>query len=72
MDLKKVLVEKLKDKGMDIAEDAAKDVIEAVFETAEEVVKETENKYDDLLMAAFPAAKAALLELADKIDGEEG
>ena len=72
MDLKKKVVEKLKAKGMDIAEDLAMDVIDVAFEVAEEAIKESENKYDDMLLPAMPLAKSKLHELADKIDGEEG
>ena len=72
MNVKELLVAKLKDKGLTVAEDFAMEIIDAVFETAEEVVKQTENPYDDMLIAAFPAAKGKLKELADKIDGEEG
>lgn len=71
MDLKKELVEELKKKGINIAEDAVMHLIDAVFEIGERAVVASENKYDDLLLAAFPAGKKALKDLADKIDGEK-
>ena len=61
-----------KDKGLDLAEEAAKLVAISVIDWAEESVKLSENKYDDLAIAILPSIKAELLKLADKIDGEEG
>jgi len=68
----KSLGDLLKEKGLDVAEDAAKLVVEAVFEFAEEAVKKTENKYDDVALAILPVVKPIVLDLVDKIDGEEG
>ena len=69
---KKALVEMLKAKGLDIAEDALKDVVEVVFEIAEEAVKQSENKYDDLLLAILPQVKPLILKAIDKLDKQEG
>lgn len=69
---KKALVEILKAKGLDIAEEALGEAIEALFEVAEEVVKQTENKYDDLLLAILPQVKPLILKAIDKIDGQVG
>ena len=68
----KSLVELLKEKGLDVAEDSAKMIIEAVFEFAESAVAKTENKYDDMLLAAIPLLKPMVLGLVDKIDGKVG
>ena len=66
------LVEKLKAKGLDIAEDAAEHVVESVFDWVEEGVVETPNQYDNLLLAVIPSIKKIALDQVDKIDGEEG
>ena len=71
MDFKKLL-EALKGKGLDLAEDAAKVVVIEVLEFVEKEVTESENKYDDILLAVLPAVKAVLLAQIDKIDGEVG
>lgn len=71
-ELEKELIEGFKDRGIDIAEEALKIVIEEVLEYASKKVLETENKFDDMLLAVMPIVKKELLKLVDKIDGEEG
>lgn len=66
------LVEMLKLKGLDIAEEALKDVVEAVFQVAEEAVKASENKYDDLLLVILPQVKPLVLAAIDKLDKQVG
>lgn len=64
----KALVEKLKAKGLDVAEEAAKVIVEETFAwVAEEAVK-SENKIDDLLVAIIPVIKPHVLAAVDKID----
>lgn len=70
--MEKSLSELLKEKGLDIAEDAAKAIVEAVFQLAEEAVKKSSNKYDDMLLAALPLVKPVVLEYVDKIDKKVG
>ena len=68
----KALVEKLKSKGLDVAEEAAKVIVEETFTwVAEEAIK-SENKIDDLLVAIIPVVKPHVLSAVDKIDGHEG
>ena len=43
----KALAEKLKARGLDVAEDVATEVLGAVFEFFEESAVLSENKYDD-------------------------
>lgn len=69
---KAALVAILKAKGLDIAEEALKDAMEAVLMVAEEVVRKSENKYDDLLLVILPQIKPYLLEAIDKLDGQQG
>ena len=60
----------LKVKGLELAEEQVKMLIEGLFEVAEEVINESENKYDDMVKASFPLVKGLLLGLVDKIDGK--
>lgn len=64
------LVEKLKARGLDVAEEAAKVIVEEVLDWADESVKLSETKFDDLALPFIPQLKAAALGLVDKIDGE--
>lgn len=63
---------KLKGRGLDLAEDAAKIVAEEVIAWAKESVVLTENKFDDMLLAAFPLIEGSMKEAIDKIDGKVG
>jgi hypothetical protein len=65
-----LLIEALKEKGLDIAEDAAKLVVVEVLNFVEKQVIASENKYDDLLLAVLPTVKTLILAQIDKIDGE--
>ena len=71
MDLK-VLADKLKEQGLDLAEDGAKLVVDSVFAWLSEEVIKSENKYDDLLLAILPVLKPLVDKAVDKIDGEVG
>jgi hypothetical protein len=66
------LIEALKAKGLDVAEDLAKMVVIETLAFVEREVVESENKYDDLLLAVLPTVKDLLLKQIDKIDGEVG
>jgi hypothetical protein len=66
------LLEKLKGKGLDIAEDAAKVVAEAMFEWLDESAKESANPYDNVVMELLSNAKEPILKQIDKIDGQVG
>lgn len=65
----KALVEKLKAKGLDVAEDAAKVIVEESFAWVEESAKLSATPYDDLLIAVIPVMKKEVLKAVDKIDG---
>lgn len=67
----KGLSEGLKAKGLDLAEEAAGILAVGVLEWAEESVKLSENKYDDLAIAILPSVKSEILKLIDRIDGED-
>ncbi len=71
MDFNK-LVDRLKGKGLDIAEEAAKLVVVETFAWLEEEVIASENKIDDVLIALFPLVQKLVLDQVDRIDGKEG
>lgn len=68
----KVLVEKLKAKGLDMAEDVAKVALVEVLDWISESAKVSNNNYDDLFIAVMPMLKAEMLKQIDKIDGQVG
>lgn len=70
-DLKKTLLEELKKEGLNIAEDAAVGAVKAVFKALPRVVLASENKFDDLLIPILGVVEPKVLELLDKIDGED-
>ena len=72
VDIKKLIIDELKKEGLDIAEDAAISAVKAVLKVVPKVVAATENKVDDIPVAIIPVIEPALLDLLDKIDGEEG
>lgn len=67
-----VLAEKLKARGLDLAEDAAGIVVEELFIWVEESAKLSETPYDDMGLIVLPQLKALALEGVDAIDGKEG
>jgi hypothetical protein len=66
------LIERLKGKGLDLAEDAARLVVIETFGWLEEEVLASENKLDDVLIALFPIVQKFVLEQVDKIDSKVG
>lgn len=68
----KVLLVKLKGRGLDVAEDAAKLVVEEVLNWVGESAQASPNKYDDLVSVLIPMIKPHILEAVDKIDGQPG
>jgi len=68
----KDLVEKLKERGLDVAEDAAKALVESVLDWVADSAIKSENKVDDLLAGFIPVIKPAIMEAIDKIDGKVG
>jgi len=63
----------LKQAGLSIGEDTIKAVVKDIVRPfAAEYIAKSENKIDDLLLPFLDQLEAALLGLADKIDGQEG
>lgn len=63
----KVLLEKLKLRGVDIAEESARALVEELFVWLKDSAIESETKYDDLLLAVYPKIEEYILENVDKI-----
>lgn len=68
----KALLEQLKGHGLDVAEELASAVVESVLDWVAESAALSENKYDDIIAPFIPTVKPHILDLIDKIDGEEG
>ncbi len=68
----KMLVEKMKNEGLDIAEDAAGKVFMSVMSWMKESAVASENKIDDMIVGLMPPVEAYVMEQIDKIDGEVG
>lgn len=66
----KVLVEKLKSRGLDIAEDMAMIAIEEVAVWVQESAALSENKIDDVAALGMPELVKMVKQLADRIDGK--
>jgi hypothetical protein len=68
----KVLGEKLKVRGLDVAEESLKGLVEDVFGWVESSVKESATPYDDIALGILPVIKAETLKRIDSIDGQVG
>lgn len=68
----KVLGEKLKSRGLDVAEDALKGVVGDVFDWVESSIKESVTPYDDIALGVLPVIKAETMKKIDTIDGVIG
>lgn len=68
----KVLTEKLKARGLDLAEEAATIIVEETFNWVAESAPISKTPYDDMLMVVIPPVKKMILTEVDKIDGQEG
>ena len=67
----KVLLERLKEAGVEVAEESAKVIVETTFDWTSESAILSENKYDDFLVPFLPKAKAHVLEMAEGINPED-
>lgn len=66
------LVNKLKEKGLDVAEDAAVVVVDVVFEWLVESALKSENKVDDMVAGILPVLKPIIInDFVDQIDGKD-
>lgn len=67
----KVLAEKLKGRGLDVAEEAAKIIVEEALAWVEESAKLSATPYDDMGLIVVPQLKKLALAQIDKIDGKQ-
>lgn len=66
------LAEKLKARGLDLAEDAAKIAVDEALVWLQESAQKSENVYDDMLVSVIPVFRKEIDKHIDKIDGKEG
>ena len=62
--------QELKELGVDGWENVTKDAVDLVFKALEVIIKDSENKIDDMILPTLPILKEKLLLLVDKIDGK--
>lgn len=62
--------QELKELGLDGLENVTRDAVDLVFKALEVIIKDSENKIDDMILPALPVLKEKLLLLVDKIDGK--
>lgn len=68
----KVLAEKLKKRGLDLAEDAAMIVLEETADWVVESAAISETPFDDVAAVVMPTLKKEAARHIDKIDGQVG
>lgn len=68
----KVLLEKLKEEGLEIAEDGAAALVTVLLDWVAAEAPKSKTPYDDMALVIIPPLKKFILEQIDKIDGEEG
>lgn len=68
----KALGERLKAKGLDIAEEALAMAVGETMDWVAESAVISDTPYDDMAVVIVPPLKKQVLGLVDKIDGEEG
>ena len=62
--------EQIKAELLKTGEVVSKEAVEMVFKLIEIVVKDTENKFDDMILPVVPAIKDYVLKLLDGISEE--
>lgn len=68
----KALGERLKGRGLDLAEESVKILAEETFGFIEESAKLSATPYDDMALIVFPQIKNLVFAQVDKIDGVVG
>ena len=62
---------KLKKEGLEYAEKITKESVECIFNLIEIIIKDSQNKIDDLFLGILNPLKALVIEYVDNIDGEK-
>lgn len=68
----KALVDKLKSRGLDLAEDAAKGAVSDILDWVEDGAKASSTPLDDIMASVLKSYKPQILAELDKIDGQVG
>jgi len=68
VDIKKMIVDGLKEEGIEIAEEAAIATAKAIFKIIPVVVAATPNKIDDLLIPVLAVVKDPVIKVLDNIN----
>jgi hypothetical protein len=68
----KVLGEKLKAKGLEVAEDSLKVLVAETLDWVQESAPLSASTVDDYAAMAIPFMKPKIMEAIDKIDGQVG
>lgn len=63
-----LLLEKLKQEGLELAEESAKAVIKAFFAWLEESADLSKNPYDDMAKVIYPKLRELALDAAENIN----
>ena len=58
----------LKEVGLESLENVTKEAVEDVFKCLEIIIKDSDNKIDDMILPVLPVLKEKLLILVNKID----
>lgn len=70
-EIKKTLVERLKERGLVITEEAVAQVVEELFVVADEEIDKLDAAYAPLIKVAIPQVKGLVMGFVDKIDGND-
>lgn len=65
------LKEDIKKELLGLGENVAAEAVKRVFKIAELAIKDSETKYDDMLLPALPKLQEVVLKYVDKIAPEE-
>lgn len=71
-DAKQIIVEALKEAGLELGEDVAMAAAKTIWRVLPKVAVATENKVDDLLVPVLTVLEPTVMDLLDKIDKKEG
>ena len=67
-EIKEIIKKQLKENGLEIAEETAMLAAKVLFSSLSDIVKVTENKYDDLLIPILAVIEPKIYELIDNIN----
>lgn len=71
VEVTKTLSERLKERGLNVAEEAIAEIVKEIFVMGREEVNKMDAGYKGLILMALPEVEKLLLSLVDKLDGED-